>query len=286
MKMGESRFLIKILHIDQLYLYTESFGNPKDPCCLLVAGAMASARFWTDTFCNYIASRGFFVIRYDHRDIGESSGVVWEKHPYSLSDLGKDAIGILDSYGIKAAHFVGHSMGGYICQKIASEFPKRTLSITIISAGPLPPLTLPMKKEERAALAKTWEIFLGRKEDTVEAFNSVWCHLNGQFPLDEEMAESYTKDLLGRSKHRPKAGNNHELVMRNLSQESRPVIHCQTLIIHGEHDPLSLSRDGEALAQAIPGSKLMTIPGMGHMLFDRKLELQIADIIINQYAVD
>ena len=95
---------------------------------------MATCRFWTDAFCKFLASRGFFVIRYDHRDSGESSAV---EQPYELIDLARDAVGILDGYGIEQAHFVGHSMGGFIVQAIALEFPKRTLSICAISAGPI-----------------------------------------------------------------------------------------------------------------------------------------------------
>ena len=86
---------IRTVQVGPLTFFTESFGNPKEyRPCLLIAGAMASARAWSDSFCRALAERGFFVIRYDHRDIGESSIVDWKTHtPYGLLELAEDALG-------------------------------------------------------------------------------------------------------------------------------------------------------------------------------------------------
>ena len=241
-----------------------------------------------------LAERGFFVIRYDHRDIGESSVVDWKTSPYGLLELAEDALGILDAYGIEQAYFVGHSMGGYVCQTIAVEFPKRTLGIAIIGAGPIgstDETELPLSEKEKKILEKTWEIFLHRKDgDTVEAtirsFLPVWRHLNGTYPLDEELAQAYTHDLFTRSPGQIHPGNNHEQVMRHLEIGKHKgilkKIRVPTLIIHGELDPLSLPRNGKALAHAIPKAKLVVVPGMGHMFFDRVLEAKLVDILANQ----
>lgn len=281
----------KTVQIKDLSFYTEHFGNSANPACLLIAGAMAPARFWTDTFCSHLANHGFFVIRYDHRDIGTSSGVDWKKAPYGLSDLARDAIAILDAYKIGQAHFIGHSMGGYIVQAIALEFSKRTLSICAISAGPIgatKETDHPLTDQEQAIQNRTWDIMLSRKdgpskESMIQSFLPVWKYLNGHFSLDEPLANSYTRDLILRSHHPIQAGNNHELVMRSLNLEkSRGVlqkIDVPALVIQGEADPLVLPRDGQALAHAIPGSNLALIPGMGHMFFHRELEERIAALL-------
>ena len=86
--------------------------------CVLIAGAMAPGRFWTDTFCHALAKEACLVIRYDHRDSGLSSSVDWKTAPYNLTDLAADTIYLLDGYGIDTAYFVGHSMGGHICQQL------------------------------------------------------------------------------------------------------------------------------------------------------------------------
>lgn len=276
-------------------LYTESFGKPSKIACVLIAGAMAPGVFWTDEFCQTLSLKGRFVIRYDHRDIGLSSSVDWKTAPYNLADLAADAIAILDAYGCEASYFVGHSMGGHICQKIALNYPNRVIGFTAISSGPIGGTSdtdRPLCDSEKSTMDKTWEIFLSRKdsndlEERVDGFLKIWKYLNGTIAFNEEMARSYTINLLTRTKHAIQAGNNHELVMREL-YESLPQqrnlierIKAPALIIHGEQDPLSLLRDGKALSNAIPGCKLITVPGMGHMIFNRNLESEIIKMIQN-----
>lgn len=280
---------------EAVQLYTESFGQPSKTACVLIAGAMAPGRFWTDEFCQALASHGCLVIRFDHRDIGLSSSVDWKTAPYNLGDLAVDAISILNSYGCEKAYFVGHSMGGHICQKIALNYPDRMIGCAAISSGPIGGTSdtdRPLSDSEKTTLDRTWEILLSRKdsndfEERVDGFLKIWKYLNGSIPFDEEMARAYTIDLLTRTKHAIQAGNNHELVMREL-YESLPHqrnlierIRLPVLIIHGEQDPLSLPRDGRALAHAIPRSKLTIIPGMGHMIFNRNLETETAKMIQN-----
>ncbi len=72
-------------------IWTEWF-PAKGPTCLLVGGVGAISAFWPDTFCEELASSGYRVIRYDHRDAGYSSFVDFETDPYGLMDLVEDAI--------------------------------------------------------------------------------------------------------------------------------------------------------------------------------------------------
>lgn len=277
---------------DSIQLYTESFGQSTKMACVLIAGAMAPGRFWTDTFCHALGDEGCLVIRYDSRDIGLSSSVDWT---YNLADLAADAISLLDAYEIDRAYFIGHSMGGHICQRLALDYPKRVVGFTAISSGPIggtPDTDRPLSNSEQTILDKTWEIFLSHKdssdfEERVAGFLQTWKYLNASIPFDEEMARAYTIDLLTRTNHPIQAGNNHELVMRAL-YESLPgnrnlieQIRVPVLIIHGEEDPLALPRDAKALANAIPGSQLIMISGMGHMIFNLELEGEIAAMVRN-----
>src|ERR1700738_2860597 len=84
---------------ESIKLYTESCGQATKMAFVLIAGAMAPGRFWTDEFCHALATKGCLVIRYDHRDIGLSSSVDWKTAPYTLMDLAADAISILDVMG-------------------------------------------------------------------------------------------------------------------------------------------------------------------------------------------
>lgn len=269
----------KFVKKNSLQLFTQAFGNEQNPACILIAGAMAPSIFWTDSFCENLAKRSFFVIRYDHRDIGLSTQIDWNSHRYDLKELADDAITIMKDYGFKNAYFVGHSMGGYICQKLALIYTDLIKAQVIISAGSLVGDKTPLTPEEKKTLDKTWEIFLNRKDSQVEGFLEVFKYLNGDIPFDRELATDYIKYLIDHSPNSLVPGNNHELVMRNITQETLPSIKIPTSIIHGEKDPLVLPKEARALNAAIPSSHLHLIPRMGHMIFNRSLENQIVNLI-------
>lgn len=266
-------------------IHTEQFGSSQQPAIVLISGAMATARFWDDEFCQALAEN-YFVIRYDHRDIGESDGVDWQVKPYSLVDLADDAIAILDHYYIDQAHFVGHSMGGYVAQQLAVAYPHRVKSIVSISAGPINATVeteAPLTEEEQAKQQQAWQVFLSRedsldKEKRIEGFMRVWRHLNGTYSLENDLARAFTLDILDRNCHPFESGNNHEKLMQNihdhLDQAERVVdkIQCPSLIINGSEDPVMLPRFGHAIANQITDSRLIIQPGMGHMLFNRDLQ--------------
>lgn len=121
----------QIVQSDSLDFWTENFGDAKNPALTLVMGVAGQGIMWSDTFCNLL-SKNFFVIRYDHRDVGQSSHINYMAKPYGLRDLSNDVIRILDGYNIPKAHLVGTSMGGYLAQLCMQQKPERLLSVTLI----------------------------------------------------------------------------------------------------------------------------------------------------------
>jgi len=81
----------------EVTLCTESFGNSARPAILLIMGATASMLWWDKNFCEKLADKGFFVIRYDHRDTGKSTTYELGAPSYDLMDLADDMIKILDT---------------------------------------------------------------------------------------------------------------------------------------------------------------------------------------------
>ena len=212
--------------------------------------------------------------------------------PYTMSDLAKDAIVIMDGYGIKQAHFVGDSMGGWICQRIGVDFSQRVRSLVIISAGPIEitdEWLVSLTKEEQATLNNTSKMFIVRidgktLDETVQTFLPIWRYLNAEIPLDEETAINFTRDLLVRTKNK-NAGKNHELMMSEFlstmkRENSLQKIKQPTLVILGDKDPVVLPRHAKSVADAIPGSRLVVIEGMGHTIFNRDLQEKIAKLIV------
>src|ERR1700743_1751803 len=128
----------------------ERFGRDSDPAILLIMGLAVQLIMWPVAFCEGLAAKGFRVIRFDNRDIGKSTHLsqlgapnipetmmkVMSGQtvvpPYTLDDMAKDSVSLLDALGIKRAHIVGASMGGMIAQIVAAKYPEDTISLTSI----------------------------------------------------------------------------------------------------------------------------------------------------------
>ena len=80
---------------------TDSFGDPADPCILLVMGASASMLLWEVDFCQRLADGGRFVIRYDNRDTGKTTSCPPGEPNYTIDDMAADGAAVLDAYGIE-----------------------------------------------------------------------------------------------------------------------------------------------------------------------------------------
>lgn len=197
--MIQNTFRGKYIKQDGIEIWTESFGNHKDPAIVLISGAMGSARGWTDQFCSYLALKGFFVIRFDNRDTGLSSSIDYEKNPYTLDDMVQDIVAILDAYDIKKCHLVGHSVGGTLAQVFAVKHPEKTETITMIGSKSLENPEL--REDDKKILEKTWETFLSHKptlnyDESVEGFLRAYRRLSGTLPFDEELAREDLKDSM------------------------------------------------------------------------------------------
>ena len=128
----------------------DDFGNANDPAILLIMGMATQMTAWPLSFCQGLADRGFYVVRFDNRDVGLSEKMLAAYVPstlsmmlkaalnrpltvsYKLGDMANDAIGLMDALNLDQAHVVGVSMGGMISQILAAKHPARVLSLTSI----------------------------------------------------------------------------------------------------------------------------------------------------------
>ncbi|MBF8263918.1 MAG: Hydrolase 4 protein [Parachlamydiales bacterium] len=286
----------QIITRENLSLNVETIGDPKNEACLLIAGAGAPCHFWTDTFCHYLVKNDFFVIRYDHRDVGLSSAVDYEKNPYELKDLANDAIDILNFFSIDKSHIIGHSMGGYVAQWFAATSPERVKKMVVIATGPIGEVAncdLNLTSSEKTLAEGVWKSLLANTptsnfHESIDDYMTVWRLLNGTAALDEKMAIDYTRDLYFRSHFPPEFHRSHVAVIEktnfNLKERSGlfASIQSPTLVIHGKEDNLLLPRiTGIPVALAIPDAELQLIPKMGHMMFNQALEKDIASRILH-----
>jgi pimeloyl-ACP methyl ester carboxylesterase len=135
--------------VDGVRLCYETFGSERDPAVLLVMGLGTQMIAWHADFCARIAERGFFVIRYDNRDVGRSTHLDHRPPPttreiltrrhrnpaYTLGDMADDGMGLLDQLDVDAAHVVGASMGGVLAQIMAAWRPDRVRSLVSIMSN-------------------------------------------------------------------------------------------------------------------------------------------------------
>jgi pimeloyl-ACP methyl ester carboxylesterase len=261
----------------------DSFGDRDAAPMLLIMGLGAQMTLWDEDFCEALAQRGFFVVRFDNRDIGRSSRIdklvkvdlpallmaqMQGKPinvPYTLRDMAADAAGVLDALNIPAAHIVGASMGGMIAQEMAIHFPQRVRSLVCIMSSTGAP-GLPGPTPEAAA------VLMGTppqtREDYITQFKRTWKVLRaGDFPRDEARDEQRAASFYERGLNPPGVARQMIAIIASGDRTAAlSGVTAPTLVIHGEADPLVPLPAGLATASAIPGAHMLQIPRMGHAL--------------------
>ena len=221
----------RMIEANGVALCTEPFGDPADPPILLVMGIGASMLWWDEGFCRMLADGGRFVIRYDHRDTGRS--VTYEPgHPtYNGADLVADAAGVLDAYGLPAAHIVGVSAGGAFAQLLALDFADRVLSLVLISTSPATPgdRGLPPPTEEFGRFVATAEVDWSDPESVIEYLVGYSRVLNGgERPFDEAASRELVRRDVERARN-VAALQNHDVIADD-DRSREPLV-----LDHGSH---------------------------------------------------
>lgn len=245
---------------------------------LLVMGLGAQLIDWPADFVDLLVAEGFQVIRFDNRDAGLSTEFDWippsrarsaaallarrrPKAGYLIADMADDAAALLAALGVGPAHVVGVSMGGMIVQTMAIEHPDSVRSLTSIMSNTgnnrhgLP---------HRRVLFKLSRLSPPTIEDAEESTLTMFRLVAGP-AADEELFRQLARASLERS-FRP-MGVLRQTAAIVASPDRTPglqQIGVPSLVIHGLSDPLVRPSGGIATARAIPGSRLLMFPEMGH----------------------
>jgi pimeloyl-ACP methyl ester carboxylesterase len=258
----------------------ETFGSPDDPPLLLIMGMGGPMNWWSVDFCERLAARGFFVIRYDNRDTGRSTkldqhrvtkSTVYKAYlgrvtpPYGLADFAEDAVGLLDHLGLDRVNMVGVSMGGMIAQTICISHPERVLSLTSImsttgkrTVGWQHPRVIPALM---SSAGKTRDTYIARSLRASAVIGSP------DFPAAEEATRARAIETYDRG-WSASGTVRHMLAVLSATDRTEDLgkLDLPVTVIHGMKDPLVHRSGGKATAAAIPGAEHIEIGGMGHDL--------------------
>ncbi len=276
----------------QVEIEYETIGDPRAKPLLLIAGLGSQMHAWSDEMCHTLATNGFFVIRFDNRDVGLSTKLGHAgipnfpeltatlargekpKVPYTLVDMVIDAVGILDALKIEKAHICGASMGGMIAQALVLMHPARVSSLAIIMSTTGNPALPPGKPEILmqffAPIPSDREAYI---KETVRRDRLIY----GTFAFDEAQARAYRTKEYDRCYY--PEGPIRQLAALAIPGNIQPeisTIRAPTVVIHGSEDPFYPPEIGKVIAKAIPGAELVIIEGMGH-----SLPREVIPVIIN-----
>jgi pimeloyl-ACP methyl ester carboxylesterase len=269
----------------------ETFGNESDPTLLLVMGLGAQLIAWNDAFCLQLADRGFFVIRYDNRDVGLSTK--FDSHPvanaaetftgggdpaYTLDDMADDGAALLDALGRDTAHVVGASMGGMIAQLIALRHGARVLSLTSIMSHPGGTDAVPPTQEALAVLITPRPTDRAAVIDSAVIARKV---IGGKgWPMDEDKIRADAAAAFDRMYYPDGFLRQMAAIIASPSRVDRlGSLEMPVLVLHGLDDTLVPPENGRKTHEAIPGSTLVEVQGMGHDLPEQAWP-QVVDAIV------
>jgi pimeloyl-ACP methyl ester carboxylesterase len=279
--------------LGEIQLCYQQMGDPEGEPVVLVMGLGTQMIHWEDGFCELLAREGFRVIRFDNRDIGRSTKL--ERKPpgrlamltglpvnvaYTLDDMADDIGGLLDALELESAHVVGASMGGMIAQVFGYRQPQRVRSLALIMTGAGKRIASVPRLRALGTLLREAPRDRERYADhVVKVFKAIG---SPAWPDQQERIRAHALAAYDRGQSR--AGVARQLHAINHSGDrSRKLrgVRAPTIVIHGADDPLVRPSGGKAVAAAIPGARLVMVPGMGHDLPPEVWPVVAGEIIAN-----
>jgi pimeloyl-ACP methyl ester carboxylesterase len=276
----------KTVQANGLTLAYQSMGSTHQEAIILIGGTGMPLTAWPSSLCEELVRRGFRVISFDNRDSGLSTKFEAAGEPnwlalmdslqrgkpaplaYSIEDMAKDVIGLMDAVGIKKAHLAGISGGSMIAQVVAARYPTRIRSLTSMLSTSGNPALPPIKPEVQTLLLSTpppdpadTAAIVARQVKILKAIGSPG------YPTSDSLLRQRVL-LYTRRSYNPsgEARQGAAALAAGDRRKELRTISVPTVVVHGSDDPIVPVEAGKEVAALIPGAQLRIISGLGYDL--------------------
>jgi pimeloyl-ACP methyl ester carboxylesterase len=253
----------------------ESFGGHEAPLMLLAGGPTMLS--WPDSLCERLAAGGRRVVRYDLRDSGESTTVDPDAPAYTLRDLAADAVALVDVLGSGPTHLAGIGVGGMVAQVAALDHSAAFSALTLVGTRPVAPGPVDddLPDHDQATMSRVFDLAMPDWADAVAVadFAAARAQIRGDDAAAARAVAARVWDRTPGNAPAIQMANQLGTMFRRLDcaprwRERLPDIEVPTLVVHGRRDPFFPVGNGEAIARAIPGARILMLEHAATMIPD------------------
>ena len=264
-------------------LHADIAGDATHPTVIPIIGITDNITDWPPSLTDPLVAAGYRVVRFELRDMGHSTKLEQAGVPdldqaakqlasgqipqaaYTMHDIARDVLQLMDALAIDQAHLIGYSYGGAVAQLAALAAPDRLLSMTCLQGTNYNPALTPRRADVAAALAGACRRY-ETEQERIDAIATLRLACNGTgHAMDEREARASATESVGRTYY---PDGTARLILSRLATppffEDTSAISASTLVLHGSDDPILPLDHGEDIAARIPGARLQVLHGAGH----------------------
>ena len=239
--------------VNSIELYYEVHGEENRDWMILIMGLGIDSSGWQFQVPEF--AEEYRVLVFDNRDVGRSDK---PDVPCSIRTMADDTVRLMDQLGIEKAHIIGASMGGFIAQEMAINYPERVRSLTLVCTSAYYTMYLTLA-----------DVIKGLKEkgmDELVIKLNLLLGFTDNFLRNDELLKMVIDMMLNYPYPQPlEAYIRQYKACREFDARNRlHKIRVPTMVLVGNQDialPPSYSKE---LAEKIPGAKLVVLDGGGH----------------------
>ena len=225
---------------------------------LLIQGMAGHHQLWGEPLLSGL-EQDFDVVAYDHRGIGESTD---DSGPFTIGDLAEDAALLMDDLGWPNAHVLGISMGGMVAQELVLRHPDRVRGLVLgcTYAGG--------RGSSLDATGPLQMLEAGRGGDIEKAIRTGYLvNLSPAYTAVEENYEPFRQVSLAVRVPMPTIMRQAQAAFGHDTSTRLPTVRSSTLVVHGTEDQMLSYSNGVQISQLVPGARLHTMQGVGHLFW-------------------